>query len=319
VSHIDDFLYAGTDEFSASVISKLCERFQAGSMAQGKFRYVGYTINQTECAVTLDQCKYIESIDLDEISAHRKSQKSDDLTADEKTEYRSLVGSLNWIAQGSRPDLSYTLIDLSTKFKKSTVADLIQVKQVIHKVKLETSYIRYPCLGDMRGWKLLVYTDASHGNLCEGTGSCMGYTVFVVNDCGVGCLLAWKANKIDRVVRSTIAAEVLACVEGIEEAIYIKQIMMQLLSLHKDSLPIIIQVDHRGAVDAFHSTKLVKDRRLRIDIASVKECLERGTVSEVRHCFTEDQLADCLTKKGASGLKLRAAMENGAIPIAAIM
>ena len=52
----------------------------------------------------------------------------------------------------------------------------------------------------------------------------------------------------------------------------------------------------------------MEDRRLRIDIAVLRNMLERGEVEEVSWVDTSLQLADCLTKKGASSRQLRAAV-----------
>ena len=52
-------------------------------------------------------------------------------------------------------------------------------------------------------------------------------------------------------------------------------------------------------MDTLNSDNLVKDRRLRVDIARIKEMivLNEINVSWVKGC---DQISDCLTKSGAS-------------------
>ena len=92
-----------------------------------------------------------------------------------------------------------------------------------------------------------------------------------------------------------------------------------MLILKADAIPIIVYVDHQGAVESIHSTKLVDDKRLRIDIAAIKECLNREDIQEVRCCSGSDQLADCLTKRGASGEKLRAVLQTGSLNLDALI
>ena len=58
-------------------------------------------------------------------------------------------------------------------------------------------------------------------------------------------------------------------------------------------------VDNRDTVDAIYSTKSVDDKRLRIDIAALKEFITSGEVHAVRWCAGSMQLADGMTKKGA--------------------
>lgn len=252
------------------------------------------------------------------MSATREAQKKEKLTSQEMTEYRSLVGSLNWIVQGTRPDLAFEMIESSTKFKSGTVADLIHIKKILQKAKMNLTELYYPSLGPLENWQIVVFTDASLCNLNAGVDSCMGYLVFLTCQKGNSCPLVWRANKIRRVVKSTIAAESLGCLEGIEEALYIRQILFQVLNItDAHAVPIIVYVDHKGAVESMHSTKLVEDRRLRVDIASIKQYLERREVSDIYACSGDDQIADCLTKKGASGVKLRAALQEGSINLLA--
>jgi hypothetical protein len=315
VTHIDDFLYAGTNIFLSTVVQKLCKRFQVGRSEEVEFHYVGYRIKQDATGIQLDQCEYVDNIIVQPLSVDRERQKDERLSPEETTTYRSLVGSLNWIVQGSRPDLAFCLVELSTKFQSGTVADLQLLRKVIQKAKMSKTEIKYPVLqSPVNTWSLVVYSDASHANLCDATGSCGGHVVFLTDRKRSCCPIVWKSNKIDRVVRSTIAAETLAAIEGIEDAIYVKQMLIHILSVQQHDLPIIVNIDHKGAVEAIHSTRLVKDRRLRIDVAAIKECLEKGMVSEINSCSTGDQLADCLTKKGSNGDKLRAVLLDGILP-----
>ena len=46
------------------------------------------------------------------------------LTEAERTQYRSAVGQLNWVAGISRPDINFSVCEASTKLKYATVADV---------------------------------------------------------------------------------------------------------------------------------------------------------------------------------------------------
>ena len=54
----------------------------------------------------LDQNDYIANVITEIVPASRSSQKTDSLTPEEYTQFRSLVGRLNWAVQGMRPDLA---------------------------------------------------------------------------------------------------------------------------------------------------------------------------------------------------------------------
>ena len=117
------------------------------------------------------------------------------------------------------------------------------------------------------------------------------------------------SRRVKRVVKSTLAAEGLALGDGLYEAIYLGSILSEVLAVPK--LPIIGVTDHAGLYKNLNSTKLVDDKRLRVDLASIKEDLASGTVSEIALCESSMQLADALTKRGASGVKLLAVLQTG--------
>jgi hypothetical protein len=158
---------------------------------------------------------------------------------------------------------------------------------------------------------LITFTDASFANLCNGTGSCIGYVVFLVGIDDRACPLTWKSGKAKRVVKSTLGAESMSLLEGIEASIYLKTMIVDLLCLTMKSLPITIITDHKGLWESLYSTHLTEDRRLRIDLAGAKESLQKGEIQEVRKCSSSQQLADCLTKKNADGRILLSVLQSG--------
>ena len=107
-------------------------------------------------------------------------------------------------------------------------------------------------------------------------------------------------------VKSTLSAEAMALLECAEAAVYIAGILHELSGGERCRIRCF--VDNKSLVDALKSCKQVEDRRLRIDIAVLRNMLERGEVEEVSWVDTSLQLADCLTKKGASSRQLRAAV-----------
>ena len=53
-----------------------------------------------------------------------------------------------------------------------------------------------------------------------------------------------------------------------------------------------------------HSTKTLKEKRLKIDVCIIREKLENKEISSVNWCTSKTQLAACLTKATASPSKL---------------
>ena len=91
-------------------------------------------------------------------------RKNSLLSNEEKTSYRSAVGHLNWVAEISRPDISFSVCEASTKFKQATVADVLYVNKIIKNVKNSKNAINFPQL-NLNNIKLQLFTDASFNNL----------------------------------------------------------------------------------------------------------------------------------------------------------
>ena len=305
VSHIDDFLHAGTDLFRELVMKPLRTRFVAGRVEEGNFSYVGFKITQNDQGIVLDQSSYVQGVEMEQIDQGKLAQRGLELSGLEKTGYRSIVGAINWIVRGSRPDMAFDMVELAVRANCATVEDLIKARKVLRRLQEFGSYILFPCISSP--WSLYVFTDASLANLSDGVSSSLGIVIFVT-DGNRSSPLAWHANKIKRVVRSTLAAESLALLEGLEEALYLRSVLME---IHiSTTIPIVGFVDNKSLVEAIYSTKLVNDKRLRIDIGAIKEML-KSDIEQVKWLPGSSQLANCLTKRGASGEQLLTVFRTG--------
>ena len=151
---------------------------------------------------------------------------------------------------------------------------------------------------------MIVFTDASLCNLNSGTGSTSAYVVLLLDTAGNCCPISWHTNKIKRVVRSTISAEALSLQEGLECAYYYRRLLENILQVKEHTLPLVAYVDNRSVIEAVYSTRLVDDKRLRVDIAAISESLSRNEVKEIKWCPGKYLLAECMTKRGASGCDL---------------
>ena len=56
--------------------------------------------------------------------------------------------------------------------------------------------------------------------------------------------------------------------------------------------------------NAVHSMTALLDKRLKVDVAILREMIGKGEIKKVPWVPTKDQLADCLTKRGSSPSKL---------------
>ena len=106
-----------------------------------------------------------------------------------------------------------------------------------------------------------------------------------------------------------MAAEGQALGEGADESFAIQGFIRELYGMDT-GLPITIRTDNYNLVQTVHSTKQISDKRFQMDLSLLREMLEKKELAKVEWVPTELQLADCLTKKGATSRKLLLALSG---------
>ena len=96
-----------------------------------------------------------------------------------------------------------------------------------------------------------------------------------------------------------MAAETLPLAEGRDAAIYINKLVSGLLFPDGKQLNIIAYTDNESLYDAAHTLKQTLEKRLLVDISSIREMVERNKIN-VTWIEKTKQISDILTKAGAS-------------------
>jgi hypothetical protein len=301
--HVDDFLFGGTTKFHKTKMSKVRTIFEIGTETSTPMKYLGSNIEQDgEFNIMFSQTDYIKDV----IQAELKSSKDKDrlLSGEEQYHFRAICGQLNWIASQSRPDIAFDVCQLSTKLNSATIRDLIHANKVLKKVKnpavLKFGKLHPPI-------HLLAYCDASYGNLSNGS-SQGGYIIFLTDEGGYTSPICWSSRKLRRVCRSTLTAETMAMLDAIDASIWLSHIIAEVADC--DLQPIEVKTDNMSLVESVHSTTAVEEKRLRVEIASIRESIRKKEVN-VEWVDKEKQLADVLTKQGADSVKLMTVLHNG--------
>lgn len=312
--HVDDFLICGNTYFKRQIIPQILTKYDISKHKIGNFVYTGVNVTQNDdYSVVIDQYDYANQVKCVQIDPARARMIHSDLTPEENTQYRSLLGKLSWLSNITRPDLKWDVYSASRKNKNPTVSDLKSLNKVVSKLNTQKS-IKFPGIDLKSGVKLVVHSDASFGNIDEKVNSGRGYVIFLCSG-NKACVLVWASNKIKRVVRSTKESEALALLDALDHAEMLRDTLSELFfGSHVDgALSIVAFIDSKVLYDSLHSTKTEENHRLRRDLASVKERLALGQISEVRWVPTTDMLADPLTKEGANPAKLDAVLTHGHI------
>ena len=201
--------------------------------------------------------------------------------------------------------MTFAQIEISTRFVSGKVRDLIEPAKALRKAKAGKCSLLIRGLGPVSGWWLEVWTDASLFTL---NGAML---ILFVNENDICVPVVWQANKIKRIVRSSLEAECLALVEGLKEATFVRDVVEEVFGLKERSIPVRAIIDNKSTVDAVHSTAAVSDKKLRRDIGIVKQMLNEGDVTSLAWCQGKDQLADLMTKKTAAPFNLLSVFQNG--------
>lgn len=291
----------GNEWFHREVIEKLKQKLEVGEIEQERFKYIGLNINQSRNQITMSQEQYINSI---EIPKKDVKDSERELTREEMKNFRGIIGQLNWVSQHTMPEVSFAVSSLGRQMKKARIIDLKNATKVVRKIKEKRTGITLEKIELSRS-HLEVYTDASLGKGKEGE-SQIGFIISLKQEEKV-CPILWKSNKAKRIARSTIEAEALALADGLESAIYIREILKE---INLQEIPIVGNTDSKTLERAIKTTSGVLNRRLRIDIAALKEMLRANIFSEVQWVSTKVQVADCLTKSGVNEEKMRNYLKN---------
>eukprot|EP00794_Sanderia_malayensis_P010352 gene10352-11428_t len=123
----------------------------------------------------------------------------------------------------------------------------------------------------------------------------------------------WKSVKLQRVVDDTLEAQSISLRSAVGAAIYLGHLLSE---FYKDNfknnlIPITAFTDNLSLESNVRSTKQVKAKRLRIDIAEIEEVLREKEIKELKWGESKDQLADGLTKRAVLVDRIMNIVENG--------
>ena len=107
-----------------------------GSKKTKLFTFTGIDLHQNaNYNITMSQEKYISKIEPIHIDSTRKHSFELQVNPDEKQALRALIGSLQYAAVNTRPDLSSRLSHLQSTINSATIQNLIDANRVLHEAK----------------------------------------------------------------------------------------------------------------------------------------------------------------------------------------
>ncbi|KAK4406496.1 Retrovirus-related Pol polyprotein from transposon TNT 1-94 [Sesamum angolense] len=152
--------------------------------------------------------------------------------------YASAVGSIQYVAQCTRPDIAYALTVMSRYLAYAGEAHWTKVKIILKYLKRTKDVFLVYGDGELI---LEGFSDASSQSDDDDTKSQSGF-VFKLN----GGVVAWKSSKQYTTVDSTMKAEYIAASEAAKEAVWMKNYIQELGVVPNIAEPIVIFCDNNG-------------------------------------------------------------------------
>lgn len=294
--YIDDGLIASDDENDiAAVISFLCKEFEMKSFNVECF--LGLQIAyRPDGSIHIHQEAYAEKVlkrfNMMECNPVKTptdaSQNLGDFTVEETVQfpYREAVGSLMYLAIGTRPDISFAVGNVSRYMEKPNNAHVEAVKRVLKYIKrtMNTDILYKKDVN----LEFSAYSDADYAGDVLTRKSTSGYAFMLGNG-----IVSWASQRQKSVATSTTEAEYIAASEAVKELVWLERFLNELLG---KSMKAVLYIDNQSAIRLIKNPEFHK-RTKHIDVRYhfIREKFEDGFFDLV-YIASDEQKADVLTK-----------------------
>ena len=303
--HVDDVICACLDGFEHH-LEQVKGAFEWGSAwEKDDFIFTGRRIQrQPDGSFTIDQSHYVADISLTKLEL-----PDDEKLADHPelvTEFRSGIGSLQWMAGTTRGDLAADTSLLQKPPKDLCVGDLREINKVLKYVRATAdSYFKVNPLS-LKDLVFVAYGDSGWAN-APGNKSQGGLVILAtekqcLETSTTASLLEWKSYRHQRTLRSTLAAEAASLDRAFDTGNFLACVFSELVygdyraTTGVPLMEVIPVTDARSLWDAIHRLSTTfSEKRVEIDVAALRE-----SCRSLRWVPTEQQTADALTKRSPS-------------------
>ena len=307
--HVDDVLYAGEQVFQDQVIEKLLQKYVIGSVDSELFTFTGWTLEQDREGITLSQSHFLSQVEmqkfelLDKVKGDDKEIMNDQLQA----QFRSLVGSLQWIVSISRPDKAYYAVALASRVGKATLGDArLGIKQ-LRQMILKPISIRFSALQGIEDCHIRTFCDSSWAKL-DGYETVVALVTFLVDTNGKANVLDWQSNKLSIPAASPLTGEATAALDSYGKIVWLRDIVKDMTG--QERIPAVIVTDSRSLQQAVDTTTTLKDKRAMVTVSTLRKVPIMEDIS-IKWCHGTSQLADVMTKPGARADRLKQVLTEG--------
>ena len=302
--HVDDFFVISSEQEGIDrLVGQLNHAYGEVAAHDGDIHaYLGVQVAASEDGVTLSQPGYVQKIltlflDLYASQGYQGNHisplpvKLPDRSGMEENvdqiRYLQVVGSLNYLAQFTRPELLFAVSILAQQCSNPTTYDWMMVQRVLkylaHTPNIGVHFSRGPI-------ELICFADASHNCYSNGKGH-LGYCFSLGHDDGAfHCV----SKRIKIVTGSSTESEYVALYEAARDLVWLRGLLAELGHLGDE--PTLMWQDNKSTIHFvngimnFQATKHINPK-----YHYSKDLVNDG-IMRVEHKSTLLMLADVLTK-----------------------
>lgn len=301
--YVDDFLIFYKENKKLENLKKiLTKTFKMKDIGDAK-GCIGIRISKNNNMIQLDQETYINEVlkrfgmqDCKPVNnpASTSIQLTKNMDGNDESEsnvpYQEAVGSLLFIAQGTRPDIAQAVNEVSRFNNCHTKSHWTAVKRIMRYLR-HTSDAKLTYTASSEG-DFVGYSDSDWGGDLDSRKSTQGYIFKLANGA-----ISWKSSKQEIIALSSTEAEYIALSAAAKEGVWLKQLAFELISeCNNISKDLIVYCDNQSAIKLSLSEGY-RPRTKHIDLRYhyIREKVKNGDI-KLEFIGTEFNTADYLTK-----------------------
>jgi hypothetical protein len=277
--YVDDIvLTTSSPSFLHRIIAALRREFSMTNMGP-LHHFLGVSVQRRGDSLSLSQRQYMLEIleragmsnckaSSTPVDTHSKLP-ADGVSVSDPSQYRSLAGALQYLTF-TRPNIAYAVQQVCLYMHDPREPHLSALKRILRYLQGTLDLGLH--LHRTSPADLIVYTDADWAGCPDTRKSTSGYAVFLGDN-----LISWSSKRQPTVSRSSAEAEYRAVVNGVAEACWLRQLLLELHCPLRRAK--VVYCDNVSAV--YLSTNPVQHQRtkhIEIDLHFVRERVALGEV-----------------------------------------
>lgn len=225
-------------------------------------------------------------------SKNQCPQNDSEITEMSKIPYRSLIGSLSFLAARTRPDIAYA-VNIFSQFQENpgiTHWDglLKLLGYVCHTKNFKLK------LSNINDISLIAYSDADFANNRDDRTSMSGQIIFIDN-----VPISWRSIKQKSVSLSSMESEFIALTEATKELIWLQNILNECKTyelISENIIKAVLLIDNQAAIDFVKSpVENYRTKHIDVKLFFVRDLIYQE-LFHVKYVQSKNNCADIFTK-----------------------